>query len=60
MGPNANNELRKKMYLNFDRGPDRLTAIAYAILLTMITFGSTLDLFVNPLGSTAAYASFIA
>ena len=44
----------------FDHRPDRVMAFAYAILLTTMTFGSTLELFRTPLGSPAAAASITA
>jgi len=49
-----------KMTSLFDHRPDRVMAFAYAILLTTMTFGSTLELFRTPLGSPAAAASITA
>ena len=49
-----------KMTSISDHRPDRVLAVAYAILLTTMTFGSTLELFRTPLGSPSAAASITA
>jgi hypothetical protein len=59
-GPNAIKRKGNKMTSIFDHRPDRVLAVAYAILLTAMTFGSTLELFRTPLGSSAAATSITA
>ena len=49
-----------KMTSLSDHRSDRVMAFAYAILLTTMTIGTTLELFRTPLGSTAAATSITA
>jgi hypothetical protein len=43
----------------FNHRPDRVLAIAYAILFTSMIFSSTLELFRTPLASEAAARLFV-